>query len=128
MEKEIKPGFDTSKTNQETDGNYAEEILQERDFGSSPNGAIFGQSVMETNAPYECQANAPNFGLETSFGSDPEGERFGAPAPDKLGMIEQSQSWKSVTETLDERAFGSLTLAHDSEEGTRGPILPGRET
>jgi hypothetical protein len=128
MENSIKSGFETSTQNIETDGNYSEETLVTRDFGNDPNGNMFGQdAVIQTNVPMDCPSNFPNLGTETSFGSNPDGEMFGAPAPDKLGLVSQSEGWKSVSETDDVRSFDSLTLSHDAEEGTRGPILAGRE-
>ena len=114
--------------NFETNGNYTEEVLVTRDFGQNPDGQMFGPgSVMETNVPMDCPSNFPNLGVETSLGSNPDGEMFGAPAPEKLGLVNQIQGWKSVSETMESRNFDSLTLQHDSEEGSLGPILPGRE-
>jgi hypothetical protein len=106
--------------------NYNEDILQERDFGSDPNGNMFGQggnpSVMNTNVPLDCCHEHPTLGIETSIGNDPSGEMFGMPAPDKDSLISGSSSWPSISEVEEERSFSSLTLQHTPEEGTRGEI------
>jgi hypothetical protein len=111
----FKPGWDTSKQNNETGENYAEHILSESDFGVNSGGMV----TPEKNAPMDCPDNYPNLGIETSFGSNPNGEMFGMSAPDKMNLSNYIPSRES--KVLDEKSF-PIELPHDTREGTRGDV------